>query len=206
MQDAFAAGTDTSSALIEWAFSELLRHPRALKKLQEEVRRISRGKASVNEQDLEKMEYLKAVIKETLRLHPPLALLIFRESREDVKINGYDIAASTQVIINAWAIQRDPSFWEEPNEFHPERFLNSAIDFKGQHFELIPFGAGRRICPGILFATIGAELVLANLIYAFDWALPDGAKNETLDMSESSGITIHRQDPLLVVATPYLFT
>ncbi|KAJ8420219.1 hypothetical protein Cgig2_033972 [Carnegiea gigantea] len=204
--DTFAAGTDTSSALMEWAMSELLRHPKALKKLQEEVRRINRGKESVNEQDLEKMEYLKAVIKETLMLHPPLALLVFREAREDVKINGYDIAARTQVIINAWAIQRDPSFWEEPNEFHPERFLTSAVDFKGQHFQLIPFGAGRRSCPGILFATIGAELALANLIYAFNWALPDGAQGDTLDMSESSGITIHRRDPLLAVATPYLFT
>jgi len=206
MQDTFAAGTDTSSALIEWAMTELLRHPKALKKLQEEVRWINRGKESVNEQDLEKMEYLKAVIKETLRLHPPLALLVFREAREDVKINGYDIAASTQVIINAWAIQREPSFWEEANEFHPERFLTSAVDFKGQHFQLIPFGAGRRSCPGILFATIGAELALANLIYAFNWALPDGAQGDSLDMSESSGITIHRRDPLLAVATPYLFT
>lgn len=204
--DVFAAGTDTTSTLLEWAMSELLRHPRALRELQEEVRRIAQGKASVNEHDLEKMEYLKAVIKETSRLHPPVPLLVFRESTQDVRINGYDIAARTQVIINAWAIQRDPCFWKEPNEFRPERFLTCAIDFKGKDFELIPFGAGRRSCPGILFATMGIELVLANLVYAFDWALPDGAKGETLDMTESAGLTVHRKDPLLAVATPYLCT
>uniref|UniRef100_A0A7C9EL55 Uncharacterized protein n=1 Tax=Opuntia streptacantha TaxID=393608 RepID=A0A7C9EL55_OPUST len=102
-------------------------------------------------------------------------------------MNGHDIAASTQVIINAWAIQRDPSFWEEPNEFYPERFLTSCVDFKG-----------------ILFSTIGAELALANLIFVFDWALPDGAKDETLDMSEGSGMVIRRRDPLMAVATPFL--
>lgn len=204
--DVFAAGTDTTSTLLEWAMSELLRHPRALRELQEEVRRIAQGKASVNEHDLQKMEYLKAVIKEASRLHPPIPLLVFRESTQDVRINGYDIAARTQVIINAWAIQRDPCFWKEPNEFRPERFLTCAIDFKGKDFELIPFGAGRRSCPGILFATMGIELVLANLVYAFDWALPDGAKGETLDMTESAGLTIHRRDPLLAVAIPYLCT
>ena len=200
----FSAGTETTSTLLEWAMSELLRHPRVLKKLQEEVRKINQGKTSVDECDLEKMEYLKAVIKETLRLHPPVPLLVFRESGGDAKINGYDIAAGTQVIINAWAIQRDPSFWEEPNEFYPERFLTSSVDFKGQHFQLIPFGSGRRSCPGILFSTIGVELALANLIFVFDWALPDGAKDDTLDMSEGSGMVIRRRDPLMAVATPFL--
>ncbi|KAJ8429606.1 hypothetical protein Cgig2_017440 [Carnegiea gigantea] len=203
--DMFAAGTDTTSTLLEWAMSELLRHPRALKKLQEEVRRMTAGKATANEHDLEKMEYLKAVIKETLRLHPPLPLLVSRESIKDVKVSGCDIAARTQVVINAWPIQRDPFFWEEPNEFRPERFLGSTVDFKGHNFQLIPFGVGRRGCPGILFAISGAELVLANLVYAFDWELPDRAKAETLDMTESAGLSVHRRDPLLAVATPYLF-
>jgi len=202
----FSAGTETTSTLLEWAMSELLRHPRVLKKLQEEVRKINQGKTSVDECDLEKMEYLKAVIKETLRLHPPVPLLVFRESGGDAKINGYDIAASTQVIINAWAIQRDPSFWEEPNEFYPERFLTSSVDFKGQHFQLIPFGSGRRSCPGILFSTIGVELALANLIFVFDWALPDGARGETLDMSEGYGISVGRRNPLMAVATPFILT
>lgn len=118
------------------------------------------------------MKYLKAVIKETLRLHPPIPLLVPRESTKDVKINGYDIAAGTRVITNAWAIHRDPTTWEEPEEFHPERFLNSTIDFKGQDFKLIPFGSGRRGCPGISFAIANNELVLANLLSKFNWALP----------------------------------
>lgn len=118
------------------------------------------------------MKYLKAVIKETLRLHPPIPLLVPRESTKDVKINGYDIAAGTRVITNAWAIHRDPATWEEPEEFHPERFLNSTIDFKGQDFKLIPFGSGRRGCPGISFAIANNELVLANLLSKFNWALP----------------------------------
>ncbi|KAJ8431340.1 hypothetical protein Cgig2_033182 [Carnegiea gigantea] len=201
----FAGGTDTASTVLEWAMSELLRHPRALKKLQEEVRSIIQHKGSVREPDLEKMEYLQAVIKETLRLHPPSPVLPL-ESTKDVKVNGYDIAARTQVIINAWAIQRDPSFWEEPTKFRPERFLNSTVDYKGQDFHFIPFGAGRRICPGIAFATIIVELALANFVYAFDWALPGEAHGETLDMNESDGVVAHRRHPLLAAATPYFVT
>lgn len=202
--DMFVAGTDTTSTIIEWAMSELLRHPKAMKELREEVRTINQGVAGVNEPELEKMEYLVAVIKEAFRLHPPGPLLLFRESSQDVKINGYDIDARTQVIVNAWAIQRDPSFWDEPHEFIPERFLNSTIDFKGQDYHFVPFGAGRRKCPGMGFATISVELALANLMYAFDWALPGGAQGETLDMDENAGFTVYRRHPLLVEATPYL--
>lgn len=199
----FAGGTDTTYTVLEWAMTELLRHPTVMKILQEEVRGITSGQADVSEDDLEKMKYLKAVIKETLRLHPPIPLLVPRESTQDVKINGYDIAAGTRVITNAWAIHRDPATWEEPEKFHPERFLNSSIDFKGQDFELIPFGSGRRGCPGILFAIANNELVLANLVSKFNWALPGGEKGENLDMRQRTGLTIHRKVPLLAVATPY---
>ncbi|KAL2933106.1 Cytochrome P450 71A25 [Bienertia sinuspersici] len=202
--DMFVAGTDTSYTGLEWAMSELLRHPKVMKQLQEEVRRITQGRISVIEDELEQMKYLKAVIKETLRLHPPVPLLVSRESSKDVEIYGYNIAAKTQVIINAWAIQRDPEFWEEPNKFCPERFLDSAVDFRGQDFQLIPFGAGRRSCPGISFASVITELVLANLVYAFDWTMPvHEVKCEALDMKESTGTAIHRRDPLLAIATPY---
>ena len=182
--------------------TELLRHPKAMKELQNEARRISRGKQHITEDDLEKMHYLKAVIKETLRLHPPIPLLVPRESSQDVKIMGYHIPIGTMVIINAWAIGRDPMSWDEPEEFRPERFLSTDIDFKGQDFQLIPFGAGRRGCPGISFAMATNELVLANLVNKFDWALPNGVRVEDLDMTECTGLTIHRKFALLAVATP----
>ncbi|XP_057952197.1 cytochrome P450 736A117-like [Malania oleifera] len=202
--DMFAAGTDTTYTVLEWAMTELLRHPAAMKELQNEVRGISSStKPHIAEKDLGKMHYLKAVIKETLRLHPPVPLLVPRESTQAVRINGYDIAAGTMTIINAWAIGRDPAFWDEPEEFRPERFLNSSMDFRGQDFQLIPFGAGRRGCPGTSFAMATNEIVLANIVCLFDWALPGGARGEDLDMTENSGITVHRKVPLLAVATPH---
>ncbi|XP_040988470.1 cytochrome P450 736A117-like [Juglans microcarpa x Juglans regia] len=202
--DVFAAGTDTVYTVLEWAMTELLRHPNAMEKVQNEVRGISTGKErEVTEDDLDKMHYLKAVIKETFRMHPPIPLLVPRESTQSVKLQGYDIAAGTQVIVNAWAIGRDPTSWDEPEEFHPERFLTTSIDVKGHDFQLIPFGAGRRSCPGIPFALTIIELVLANLVQKFDWALPNEASGQDLDMSESIGLTIHRKFPLTAVATPY---
>ncbi|KAI3763170.1 hypothetical protein L1987_53621 [Smallanthus sonchifolius] len=150
------------------------------------------------------MAYLHAVLKETLRLHTPLPLLISRESTQYVKLMGYDISAGTQVIINAWAIGRDLSRWEEPENFRPERFLNNYIDYKGLNFEFIPFGAGRRGCPGIQFAIVVNELALANLVYKYDLELPEEVNAVELDMSEITGLTLHRKSPLLVVATPHL--
>ncbi|KAI3760782.1 hypothetical protein L1987_51181 [Smallanthus sonchifolius] len=197
--DLFTAGTDTTFTSLEWAITELLRNPRAMKELQQEVLEVGQGRSVIAEDDLDKMPYLKAVLKEALRLHIPLPLLVPRESTQDVKLLGYDIQSGTQVLINAWAIARDPSNWEEPEEFRPERFLKSSIDYKGFHFELLPFGAGRRGCPGIQFAMVVNELVLANLVYKFDLAL---VGEEGLDMSETNGITVHKKCPLLVSATP----
>ncbi|KAI3673565.1 hypothetical protein L6452_39688 [Arctium lappa] len=200
IMDVFAGGTDTTFTNLEWAIGELLRHPQAMKKLQQEVREIGQGRSMITEDDLEKMSYLKAILKETIRLHPPLPLLVPHESTQDVKLLGYDIAAGTRVIINAWAIGRDSSTWTEPNEFQPERFLNNPIDYKGFHFELIPFGAGRRGCPAIQFAMVINELVLANLVYKFDLTV---AEEKDLDMSETiNGLTIHKKCPILVTTTP----
>ncbi|KAL2243908.1 UNVERIFIED_CONTAM: cytochrome [Sesamum indicum] len=199
--DVFAAGTDTTATVLEWAMTELLRHPSVMKKLQIEVREIVKDKQDITDNDLEKMQYLKAVIKETLRFHTPIPLLVPRQARKDVKIMGYDISAGTMVITNAWAISRDPVSWDEPEKFEPDRFLNSSIDFKGLDFELIPFGAGRRGCPGIAFAMATTEFVLANIVQKFNWKLPDEGKE--LDMKEHPGVTVHRDVPLLVAATHY---
>ncbi|XP_027346738.1 cytochrome P450 71A22-like isoform X2 [Abrus precatorius] len=195
--DMFVAGTETTHATMEWAMTELLKHPIVMHKLQNEVRSVVGNKTHVTEDDLGQMKYLKAVIKETFRHHPSVPV-IPRKSSEDIKVNGYDIAAGTQVLVNVWAIGRDPSSWYQPLEFNPERFLNNSIDFKGHDFELIPFGAGRRGCPGMLFAIATIEMVIANLVHQFDWALPCG---EDLNMSENPGMAILRKFPLMAVAT-----
>lgn len=201
----FAAGTDTVYTAIDWTMSEILRNPRVLKKLQEEVRGIAGNKREITEDDLVNMHYLKAVIKETLRLRPPAPILLPHVATEDVKVNGYDIKAKTWVIVNAWSIARDPKSFDNPEEFRPERFLNSALDYKGTNFQYIPFGSGRRSCPGTHFSLAIKEIALANLVLRFDWTLPGGVRGEDLDMSETTGASIQRVHPLKAVAVPYSF-
>ncbi|XP_042042854.1 cytochrome P450 71A6-like [Salvia splendens] len=200
--DMYAGGTDTTSTTLEWTMTELVRNPTTMKILQNEVREVVGSKIKIEERDLEKMLYLKAVTKESLRLHPPLPLLVPRELTQDTKVLGYDIVSGTRVLINAWAIARDSLLWEKPEQFYPERFLETNIDYKGLHFELTPFGSGRRGCPGVTFATTVYELALAKLVYNFDFELPNGVKIEELDVSESSGLTMHKKFPLLVVVSP----
>ncbi|KAI7751773.1 hypothetical protein M8C21_027106 [Ambrosia artemisiifolia] len=200
--EAFGAGTETTQTSLEWALSELIKNPRVMNKLQQEVTKIAQGRSMISEEDLDKMPYLKAVIKESLRLHITVPLLVPRKSMKDVKVMGYDIATGTQVIINAWAIARDPALWEEPNEFRPERFLNNSINYQSPQFKWLPFGAGRRLCPGIQFSVVVMELALANIVYKFSMALPNGLKNEDLDMTEAFGITLRRKSSLLTVNIP----
>ncbi|CDP12691.1 unnamed protein product [Coffea canephora] len=201
--DMFAAGTDTNFITLEWAMTELMVNPNVLRRAQAEVRSIVGEKRSISENDLPQLHYMKAVVKETFRLHPPAPVLVPRESMEDVTIDGYNIPAKTRFFINAWAIGRDPESWENPYKFEPERFMNCHIDYKGQDFELIPFGAGRRSCPAITFSTPTVELALAQLLHSFDWELPPGVEAKDLDMKEVFGITMHRISPLMVVAKPH---
>ncbi|XP_074273834.1 cytochrome P450 71D10-like [Silene latifolia] len=200
--DIFGAGSETSSTTIEWAMSELLKNPKAMKKAQEEVRRVYNGYKTIDETKLEELKYLKSVIKESLRLHPPAPLLVPRESIEDCQIQGYDVPSKTRVIMNAYAIGRDPNYWPDPNVFNPERFENSSIDYKGNDFELIPFGAGRRMCPGLTLGVANVELPLAMLLYHFDWKLPNGMKGEDLDMDELFGLTMRRKNDLHIIPIP----
>ncbi|KAL8148723.1 psoralen synthase [Apium graveolens] len=202
--DMLGAGTETISTALEWTLAALIKNPDAMLKLQNEVREIGKGKSKISEADLGKMTYLQAVMKESMRLYFTAPLLVPRESRQDVKFMGYDISAGTQVLINVWAIARDPSLWEKPEEFRPERFLNSHIDYKGFNYEYLPFGAGRRGCPGIQFAMAVNELVVANVIHKFNFELPDGERLEDLDMTAVSGITLRKKSPLLVVARPHV--
>ncbi|KAH7865140.1 hypothetical protein Vadar_002770 [Vaccinium darrowii] len=197
--DIFVAGTDTTSTTIEWAMAELMKSPTRMKKIQEEVRRVVGKKSKIKQDDIDQMDYLKCVVKETLRLHPPGPFLVPRESSESTKLGGYDIPPKTRIFINAWAIQRDPKYWDRPQEFLPERFSNNPIDFRGNDFEFIPFGAGRRGCPGISFAIAETEQVLANLLYWFDWKLPVGVELEDLEMSEVFGVALHKKIELQLV-------
>ncbi|CAN1256999.1 Desmethyl-deoxy-podophyllotoxin synthase [Linum perenne] len=210
--DVFTGGSDTTSSLIEWAMSEMLRNPRVLNKAQEEVRQhphlFSESKNIVEEANIGELKYLKLVIKEALRLHPPVAMLVPRQNMEkqnmeNCEIDGYTIPANTKIIINAWAIGRNPKYWTQPDMFYPERFIDSNIDYRGFNFEFIPFGAGRRMCPGITFGITNVELVLANLLYHFDWVLPNGEKFEDLDMTETLGIMVNRKTNLCLVPIPY---
>ena len=198
----FIAGSETSSTVVEWAMLEMLKNPRLMEKAQAEVRQVFGRKGNVDETCLHELKFLKLIIKETLRLHPPSPFLLPRESRESCVINGYEIPAKTRVLVNAWAIGRDPRYWTEAERFYPERFTDSTIDFRGTNFEFIPFGAGRRICPGISFAIANIELPLAQCLYHFDWKFPSGSTRESLDMTESFGMTVRRKEDLYLIAVP----
>jgi cytochrome P450 len=180
--------------------AELIRKPETMKKLQDEVRGVVKRNELIRTEDLSNMEYLQAVIKEILRLHPPTPLLLPRLAMEECEIDGYTIPKGTRALVNCWAIQRDPKSWEAPNEFQPERFVGSQVTYKGNDFHFIPFGAGRRICPAILMATVTAELALANLVHQFDWELPKGVTIDNFDMSENPALSVHRKDSLELVA------
>ncbi|CAI0409342.1 unnamed protein product, partial [Linum tenue] len=204
IMDIFFGAIDTSAVTVEWAMSELMKNPEEMEKAQKEVRRVFDGKGKVvDEASLDELPYLKSIVKETFRLHPPAPLLVPRESRETIVINGYQIPAGTKVLINAWAIGRDPTHWHEPDKFIPERFLNNSINYEGDNFQFIPFGAGRRVCPGIKSGSLVVHLTLANLLYHFDWMLPNQMKSQALDMSEVFGISIHKKYDLHLIPIPY---
>ncbi|XP_068662217.1 cytochrome P450 736A117-like [Aristolochia californica] len=204
--DTFAAGTDSTYTAINWTLAELVRNPREMKKVQEEIRRTVRGNSRVTEDDLRQMSYLKCVIKESFRMHPPFPLLLPRNCMQNAEVMGYQVPANSRVVVNAWAIGRDPEAWDNPEEFRPERFINSGVDFRGHDFGLIPFGSGRRACPGISFAVAKMELVLASVLHGFDWEVPGGASPEALDMTEVQGATTRKKIPLILVARPYIYS
>jgi cytochrome P450 len=193
-------GTDTTSASAVWAMTALIKNSRVMKKVQEEIRNSRDKKDFLDEDDIQNLAYLKAVIKETFRLYLPGPLLVPRESREKCTIGGYQIPANTILYVNAWAIHRDFDIWKDPEEFYPERFLENSINFNGQDFELIPFGAGRRICPGISMGVALLELILANLLYSFDWELPQGLVKEDIDTERCVGLTQHKKNHLCLIA------
>ena len=199
LQDLFVAGTDTTSSTLEWAMAELLHNPEKLLKARVELLQTIGKDKQVKESDITRLPFVQAVVKETFRLHPVVPFLIPHRVEEDRDIDGLTVPKNAQVLVNAWAIGRDPNIWENPNSFVPERFLELDMDVKGQNFELIPFGAGRRICPGLPLATRMVHLMLASLIHSCDWKLEDGMTPENMNMEDRFGITLQKAQPLKAI-------
>ncbi|KAL1331349.1 hypothetical protein AAHE18_12G178300 [Arachis hypogaea] len=199
----FMAGVDSTSMTIEWAMTELLRNPEKLEKLRKELHCVlgkdEQNLEQIEESHISKLPFLRAVVKETLRLHPPAPLLAPHKALEDVEIAGFMIPKNAQILVNVWAMGKDSSIWEHQNEFMPERFLDSKIDIHGHDFELIPFGAGRRICPGLPLGYRSVHIALATLLNGYDWKLANGQKSKDLDMSEKFGLTLHKAQPLQAI-------
>jgi len=189
---------------VEWAISELLKKPEVIAKATEELDRVIGRGRWVTEKDMPSLPYVDAIVKETMRLHPVAPLLVPRLAREDTTVAGYDIPTGTRVLVSVWSIGRDPALWDAPEEFMPERFLGSKLDVKGQDYELLPFGSGRRMCPGYSLGLKVIQVSLANLLHGFTWSLPGGMTKEELSMEEIFGLSTPRKFPLEAVVEPKL--
>ncbi|KAI3444658.1 hypothetical protein Pfo_001323 [Paulownia fortunei] len=185
--DLYMAGSDTTSGTVEWAMTEL-----------DEIRDIVGENRQIQESDIIRLPYLQAVVKETFRLHPAVPFLVPRKAEAGAEINGYIVPKNAQIFVNVWASGRDSSIWPNADSFMPERFLNhnDQIDFRGKDFELIPFGSGRRICPGLPFANRMVHLLVATFVGNFRWKLEERIKPEELDMDEKFGLTLQKAIPL----------
>ncbi|KAL3536169.1 hypothetical protein ACH5RR_004630 [Cinchona calisaya] len=199
IMEVFIAGSETTSGTTEWAMVELLSNPSTMSKLKKELNEVVGRGRKFQEEDIENLKYLQAVLKETLRLHPPVPLLVPRRATQDTNFMGYDIPKDTQVFVNVSAIGRDPKCWADPNSFKPERFLNSNIDFKGNNFELLPFGAGRRICAGIPLAHRMLHLVLGSLVHEFEWDVHISFADKVRDTKERMGVVVRKMEPLFAI-------
>ncbi|CAL0329267.1 unnamed protein product [Lupinus luteus] len=201
IMDVMFGGTETVASVIEWIMAELMKSPPDLLKAQQELKDVVGLDRRFNESDLNKLTYLKCVVKETLRLHPPIPLLL-HETAKDTVVTGYSIPKGTRVWVNAWAIGRDKSAWDDADTFNPSRFLNNGMpDFKGSDFEFIPFGSGRRSCPGMQLGLYAVEMSVAQLLHCFNWELPNGMKHSELDMNDVFGLTAPRAVQLVAVPT-----
>ena len=199
-----AAGMDTTAISVEWAMTELIKNPRVQQKAQEELDRVIGLERIMTEADISNLPYLQCVAKEALRLHPPTPLMLPHKANANVKIGGYNIPKGSTIHVNVWAIARDPAMWKNPLEFRPERFLEEDVDMKGHDFRLLPFGAGRRVCPGAQLATNLVTSMLGHLLHHFDWTPPKGIKPEEIEASENPGLVTYMRTPLQAVATPRL--
>ncbi|WMV33936.1 hypothetical protein MTR67_027321 [Solanum verrucosum] len=200
LMELFGAGSETTIVTSEWMLVDLLKNHQCLTKLRDEIANVVGDKdVIIRESDLTNMPYLDACLKETLRLHPPGPLLLPHRAVETCEVMGYRIPKDTQVMVNMWAIVRDPKVWDDPSSFKPERFMNSKMDYKGRDFEYIPFGSGRRMCAGEPLASRFVPLVVASLVHKFDWFLPNDMNPDQIDMDEILDLIISKKDPILVI-------
>ncbi|GLJ32549.1 hypothetical protein SUGI_0654970 [Cryptomeria japonica] len=202
-----SAGSDTTTTTIEWVMVELIANPYVMKKAQKELEEVIGLNRKVEESDIDRLPYLHAIVKEVFRLHPALPLALPHRADNSCEVAGYMIPKHAMVIVNLWAIGRDPKIWKEPLKFMPERFFNgenSKVKYKGQNFELIPFGAGRRICLGLPLAHQMVHFTIASLIHSFNWMLPIGMNYNKIDMSETFGIVLKKSKELHAIPTPRL--
>ncbi|CAF2299477.1 hypothetical protein BRARA_D02547 [Brassica rapa] len=200
--DIVVAGTDTAAAAVVWGMTYLMKYPHVMKKAQAEVREYmrERGLTFVTEDDVKNLPYFRALVKETLRIEPVIPLLVPRRCSQNTKIAGYDIPAGTTVNVNAWAVSRDEKEWgPNADEFRPERFFEKDVDFKGTDYEFIPFGSGRRMCPGMRLGSAMLEVPYANLLYKFDFKLPNGMKPDEINMDVMTGLAMHKAEHLMLV-------
>ncbi|CAO2203995.1 unnamed protein product [Urochloa humidicola] len=204
--DLFTGGTETVSSTAEWVMAELMKNPNAMVKAQTEVRQAFKNIGPHDHEcQLGELSYTRMVIKETLRLHPPLPLLLPHMCQETCSVGAFEVAKGSRVIINSWAIARSPEHWDNAEKFKPERFEKNMTDYTGTKFEYLPFGYGRRMCPGSGFGIAVLELMVARLLYYFNWSLPDGMRPEELDMDTTVGASAKRTNQLHLVAFPYEF-
>eukprot|EP00252_Welwitschia_mirabilis_P024061 TRINITY_DN69_c0_g1_i1.p1 TRINITY_DN69_c0_g1~~TRINITY_DN69_c0_g1_i1.p1 ORF type:complete len:541 (-),score=22.67 TRINITY_DN69_c0_g1_i1:651-2099(-) len=201
LAELFVAGTDTVATTVEWAMAELIKNPELLRRAQKELYDVVGRQRSLEEEDAERLPYLRAVVKETFRFHSTVPFSIPHRADEQTEVCGYTVPKHSQVLINTWAIGRDPRVWKNAEVFDPERFMECNIDYRGQHFELIPFGSGRRICVGMSLGIKMVHLILGSLIHCFNWSLPHGYE---LDMSDKFGVTLRKANPLLLHPSPRL--
>ncbi|KAI3705364.1 hypothetical protein L1987_75600 [Smallanthus sonchifolius] len=206
VMNVFTGGIDTTVVTMVWAMSEITRSARVMKKLQSEIRNCTGRIEKDQKLDIAKMTYLKMVVKETLRLHPPAPLLIPRESLSHCQIGGYDVFPHSTVLVNGWAIGRDQETWgKNATEFYPERFENLEVEHGGRNYEMVPFGGGRRSCSAMNTAPTTIELTIANLLYWFDWEVPDGVKNEDLNMKEEGSLVVRKELTLYLVPRKHMW-
>ncbi|KAM7476814.1 hypothetical protein LguiB_024057 [Lonicera macranthoides] len=202
--DMITAGMDTTAISVEWAMAELIKNPRVQQKAQEELDRVIGSERVLTEPDVANLPYLQSVTKEALRLHPPTPLMLPHRANANVKVGGYDIPKGSNIHVNVWAVARDPAVWKNASEFRPERFLEEDVDMKGHDFRLLPFGAGRRVCPGAQLGINLATSMLGHLLHHFSWAPPNGLKPEEIDMSENPGLVTYMRTPVQAVPNPRL--
>ena len=196
MQAMLLAGSEISATTLEWALSLLLNHPEAMKKVREELDNSIGQDRMINESDLPKLPYLQNVITETLRLYPPAPLLVPHESSNDCKVCGFDIPQGTMLFVNLWSLHRDANLWKDPTRFMPERFEGKE---RGEDYNMIPFGTGRRACPGDKLAKRVIGMTLGALIQCFEWKR---IGEEEIDMMEGEGITMPKAEPLIALCKP----